>query len=319
MPNPTFQVRTPGLLSTVQDMGRPGFQAQGVPQGGAMDFWAASVANLLVGNAPGEAVLEMTLTGPTLRILRDVTLAVCGADLSPHLDDVPLPMWHTARARQDQVLRFARRASGARAYLALPGGIHVPPVLGSRSTVLRAGWGGFHGRALRAGDILDAGPESAQALPGGRGLRTSDVPRYPGHVPLRVILGPQDNLFTPEAKAAFLSARFVVGAQSDRMGYRLEGPLLSPSSQLTDTLESEGVAFGCVQVAGGQPLLLMADCQTTGGYPVMGVVARADLSQAAQCVPGTTVSFQSVSIEDAQTAWRERLRFLRTLAGAVGR
>lgn len=319
MPHPALYVDAPGLLSTVQDRGRPGFAAQGVPVGGAMDAEAASVANLLAGNASDAAVLEMTLTGPTLRALRDVAIALCGANLSPLIDDRPVPMWHTARLKQGQTLRFARREGGARAYLALGGGLAVPLVLGSRATELRAGFGGFAGRALRAGDVLDAYTESAAGFRAGRGLRASDVPPYPAHVPLRVVLGPQDDLFDDAARETFLSAHFAVTAQSSRMGCRLQGPPLALRFQTPDTLPSEGVTFGCVQVAGGQALLLMADCQTTGGYPVMGVVIGADLSQAAQCVPGTTVSFQSVSISDSHDAWRARQRFLRTLACAVGR
>lgn len=319
MPQPLFYVHAPGLLTTVQDQGRPGFAAQGIPAGGAMDKKAASIANLLVGNAPGDAVLEITLTGPALRVLAETTAAVCGADLSPQSDACPLPMWHTARLRPGQTLRFGRRQSGARAYLAVAGGFCVPVVLGSRSTELRAGFGGFGGRALRAGDMLEVGRPHTPGFAGGRGLRAADLPHFPGHVRLRLIPGPQDDLFTDKARSAFLSAHYTVTTQSDRMGYCLEGPALPLRPGAADTLPSEGVTPGCVQVAGGLPLLLMADCQTTGGYPVIGVVTGADLSAAAQCAPGTTVSFHPVSLKDAQDAWRGHLRFLRTLAGAVGR
>ncbi len=319
MPHPIFHIDTPGLLTTMQDSGRPGFAAQGVPVGGAMDKWAAQVANLLVGNFPGDAVLELTLSGPALRALRDATITVCGADLSPHAEDTPLPMWRTARLKEGQRVRFGRRESGARAYLAVAGGFAAPPVLGSRSTEMRAGFGGFHARALRAGDVLEAYMEHASSFRGGRGLRADDIPQYPNHLRLHVILGPQDDLFTSDARALFLSAHYAVTAQSDRMGYRLDGPPLPLRPSVADTLPSEGVTGGSVQVAGDRPLLLMADCQTTGGYPVIGVVIGADLSQAAQCIPGTTVSFHSVSIEDAQDAWRAQQQFLRVLAGTVGR
>ncbi len=279
MPQPLFYVHAPGLLTTIQDGGRPGYAAQGVPVGGALDNWAARVANLLVGNAPGDAVLEITLTGPTLRAEREIVIAVCGADLSPQMDTLPLPMWHTVLVKQGQTVRFVRRESGARAYLAVAGGFSVPRVLGSRSTELRAGFGGFGGRALRAGDVLDANADNSSIAGRGRGLRASDIPQYPGHVRLRVIPGPQDQLFTDAAQALFFSATYTVARQSDRMGYRLEGPPLSLHSQVADTLPSEGVTAGCVQVAGGRPLLLMADCGATGGYPVIGGVVRADLSQ----------------------------------------
>ncbi len=319
MPLPTFHADTPGLLTTIQDSGRSGFAAQGVPVGGAADAWAAQVANLLAGNPPGAASLEMTLTGPALRVLRDVTVAVCGANLSPFVDDKPLPMWRTARLGAGQTLRFARRESGARAYLAVAGGLSVPRVLGSRSTLLRAGWGGLGGRALRSGDVLEADAAPGLLPPAGRGLRPADIPRYPALVALRVVLGPQDDLFSDSARHAFLTAQYEVTAQSDRMGLRLQGPPLETLAGDAGALASEGVAFGCVQVAGSQPVLLMVDCQTTGGYPVMGVVIRADLSQAAQCVPGTMAVFQAVSLEEAQNAARAQTRFLRALAGAVGR
>lgn len=338
MPQPTFHVLAPGLLSTLQDLGRPGFQSQGVSVGGAMDRHAAAVANLLVGNPPSAAVLEMTQIGPALLALRDTRLAVCGADLSPSIEAVPVPLWHTAALRQGQTLRFGRPSGGAWTSLAVAGGFAVPRVLGSRATELRAGFGGFQGRALRPADVLEvfdalevldapeASPKDAAPLDarraghandGGRGLRAGDIPCYPPHVCLRIILGPDHALFTDHVRDTFLSARFAVSPQSGRMGYRLQGPPLALHSSAPDTLPSAGVACGCVQVAGGQLLLLMADCQTTGGYPVIGTVIGADLAQAAQCAPGTTVSFRTVSLNEAHAAWRAQTRFLRTLAGAA--
>lgn len=314
---PLFRVGIPGLLSTLQDGGRPGFQRMGVPVGGAMDAWACAVANLLLGNSPDAAVLEITLTGPQLSVLRDGSIAICGADLSPTLGGAAVPLWHTFPVRTGQTLRFGHARAGARAYLAAAGGFAVPPVLGSRSTFLRGGWGGSEGRALRSGDILrayDAPPSPA------RGLRPADIPRYSSDIPLRLIPGPHDTLFDPDALAAFFSASYTLTPEADRMGYRFAGPPVAARPGVAATLASEAVPMGAVQMPpGGQPLLLMADRQTVGGYPLLGVVIDADLSRAAQMAPGNTARFAPVSLEDAQRAGHSQREFLRLLAGASGR
>ena len=314
---PLFRVEQPGLLSTVQDGGRPGFQALGVPVGGAMDAWASAVANLLLGNSPGDATLEITLTGPHLSVLREASVAICGADLAPTLEGVPVPLWHTFPVRPGQTLRFGQRRAGARAYLAAAGGLAVPPVLGSRGTFLRGGWGGCGGRALRPGDILRA---YAAPLAPARGLRPVDIPRYPPDVRLRLVPGPHEALFDLEALRAFYAAPYTLTPQSDRMGYRLDGPGGQARLGGAATLPSEAVPMGAVQAPpGGPPLLLMADRQTTGGYPLLGVVISADLPRAAQLAPGNTVRFVPVSVEEAQREGQPSRAFLRLLAWACAR
>lgn len=315
MTRPLFRVQTPGLLSTLQDLGRVGYQHTGMPVAGAMDPFALQVANVLVGRERGAAALEVTLLGPTLEVLGDVTIAVCGADLSALLDDAPLPLWRTAELRAGQTLRWGRRVSGARVYLAVAGGFDVPTVLGSRSTCLRAGIGGFMGRALRAGDVLrEAGPTAA--VPG-RALAPSAAPRYSSAATVRVVLGPHEDAFAPQTFATFFASEYALSAQSDRMGYRLDGPPLPclPTSQ--GALLSEAVPWGGIQIPpGGQPILLMADRQTTGGYPLIAVAATADRPVCAQLAPGDSVSFQPISLEEAQDADAAQERLLKLLGAA---
>lgn len=328
MTRPLFHVQTPGLLSTLQDLGRRGRQHEGVPVCGAMDPFAMQVANLLAGNGRGAAVLEITLLGPCLQALGDTAIAVCGADLTAQLDGVPLPLWRTVPVRAGQTLRFGRRVAGARAYLAVAGGFHAPDVLGSRSTFLRAGIGGLAGRALRTGDVLEGtqletfGSRPAtevargerDAAGTGRALAPSAVPQYPSTITVRVMLGPHEDHFTPQTLETFLAAEYALSPQSDRQGYRLVGPPLSCRPDRQGALLSEAAPWGGLQIPpDGQPILLMADRQTTGGYPLLAVACSADRSALAQLAPGDTVSFRQVSLEEAQDAAIVQERFLSLL------
>ena len=314
-PKALLEVEAGGLLSTVQDLGRGGQQRSGLTPGGVMDPFAASAANLLLGSPRGAAVLEMTLLGPALRFLAPTRIAVCGADLSAALDGALLPLWKTAVVRPGQRLSFGRRRSGARAYLAVSGGFAVPAVAGSRATFLRGKLGGLEGRALRPGDIL-----SADTLPGilpplaagERGLRRLDQPAYEVPTMLRVLPGPHSSHFTDAGQSAFFDSAYTVSPQSDRQGYRLSGPPVSRI--MRGDLLSEPMALGGVQLPpDGQPILLMADRQTTGGYPLIGVVISADIPRAAQLAPGDAVRFVSVYLADAAAAAVAMERFLRLL------
>jgi antagonist of KipI len=321
-------VLRPGLLTTVQDRGRPGSQRHGVVVGGALDDFALRVANLLVGNATGAAGLEITLLGPTLRLAADHLLALGGADLNATLDGEPVPTWRAFAAAAGCTLVFRAPGSGARACLAVAGGVDVPPVLGGRGTDLRAGFGGLDGRPLRAGDTIPVGVASPAAAAlrlallrrgrrvaawgAGRGL----LPLYSPEPVLRVLPGPEHDGFTAASRAALVEASFEVSSQSDRMGYRLSGPRL----ELADPLElvSSPVTAGTVQVpADGQPIVLMADRQTTGGYPRIAQVITVDLALLAQAPPGSPVRFRVVRLEEAQRLWLERERSLRMFAEAV--
>lgn len=307
---PLFAVEAPGLLTTIQDAGRAGHQREGLPPAGAMDPFAASTTNLLVGNGRGAATLEITLLGPALRALSDVRVALCGADLSARLDGLPLPLWRTAIVRAGVRLSFGRRVSGARAYLAVAGGFDVPAVLGSRATFLRGGMGGLNGRPLRAGDALEGVRGGEQALPWpGRGLRPGDIPAYPLPAVLRVLPGPHPEAFAADALAAFADGIYTLSPRSDRQGYRLDGPVVSRAG---GDILSEAMPLGGLQVPpDGRPILLMADRQTTGGYPLLAVVISTDLPRAAQIAPGDTVRFVAVTLEEAQAAAVAQERWLR--------
>lgn len=306
---PVVQVIDGGLLTTVQDLGRFGHRRQGVPRAGAMDAPALRAANLAVGNAPGAAALECAVTGPELRVLAPVRLAVTGAELGAvlHREDLgpwPIPRGTAVMARAGNRLSFTGRRSGCRAYVALAGGIDVPEVLGSRATDLGSGFGGLEGRALRAGDRLGAG--AARGDPG----RESPAP--PGAAEsrrpptLRVVLGPQDDHLTAESVERFLAGEYRVTAASDRIGCRLEGPRLEHVRG--GEIPSDGMVPGSVQVPpDGQPIVAMADGPTTGGYPKVATVVGEDLPLLAQIVGGEgTVRFAAVSVEEAQRAARRR-------------
>lgn len=315
----SLRVLHPGLLTTVQDLGRSGHQREGIPVSGAMDPFALRVANLLVGNGDDAAALELTLTGPTITFERPALVALTGAELEATVDSQHVPMWRPIRVPGGATLTCGAVRRGCRAYLAVAGGIDVPPVLGSRSTYLRAGIGGHLGRALRRGDVLPCGEPSELAMriatafarddrslaiaPWGAGstLRAT----YGGAPVVRLLPGAHAAALTPASRERLHGAEFRVAPQSDRMGYRLEGAPL----ELAEPLEllSEPVTFGTVQLPpGGNPIILMADRQTTGGYPRVGEVAAVDLPLLAQVKPGDRVRFRAISLDEAQALYLAR-------------
>lgn len=304
-------MQRPGLLTTVQDLGRWGQQALGVPVAGAMDTHALRVANALVDNPPAAAGLEVTLLGPTLRAEAPIVMAVAGAAFAIRVNDAGVTAGTAFDVPAGGVVTFGPReaGSGARAYLAMAGGIDTPLVLGSRATHLVSRMGGVDGRALVAGDVLPIGP----APPARRGPRPRWLPldAMPQDAPraVRVLLGPQDDWFTPAAVEAFLTSPFTVSSRSDRMGFRLEGPTLETRTR--GQLLSEPVAFGAVQVpASGDPILLMADRQTAGGYPKIATVISADLPVAGQLSPGDRIRFAACTRAEARAALIARERAL---------
>ncbi len=302
----SITVIKPGLLSSFQDLGRFGHQHLGVPVGGAMDGRAHRLANLLAGNTGDEATLEVTLVGPTLRFDAAGCIAISGAHLSPTLNQQPIPNNRPLIVRAGDVLAFGARTNGLRSYIAWNGGIALPSVLGSRSTYLRGGFGGFHGRALRKGDVLNMlGELDASALDDmEQELWKIKVylPAILGLVPrasIRVMRGAHTPLFTDGSIADFFAGEYRIGPQSERMGYRLQGAqlLLKSSTQLL----SEATSFGSIQVPpDGNPIILMADRQTTGGYAKIGHVATVDLPVIAQCMPGENLSFTEIALTQAQ-------------------
>ncbi len=306
---PAFEVREPGLYSTVQDLGRTGYRSLGLPSAGAMDPPALEIANLLVGNSPHAAAIECTTPGPVLRAQDDLVIALAGADLSASVDGAELEMWTPVAVRAGQTLALGAPRRGMWAYVAVAGGIDVPAVLGSASTYVPGGLGGAGGRRLRAGDVLGRG-EGARRFVTPVSI-SLDIPDDEGTV--RVVPGPQDGWFDDRIRAQFWENGFRVGVQSDRAGVRLEGPAV-PARRTA--MLSDGMLPGAVQVpGGGQPIVIMADGPTTGGYPKIGVVATADLRLVAQARPGTVLRFVPATVTEAVEAlrtWTETLEALQT-------
>lgn len=310
---PALRVLRPGMLTTVQDLGRTGWQHAGVPVGGAMDLAALRLANLLAGNDEGAAALEMTLAGATLEALRPLRLALAGGDFDATLDGAPVGRWRAFDVRAGAVLALGAARAGCRVYLAVRGGLAVPPVLGSRSTCLVARFGGHEGRALRKDDVLVTDDASFAPRPA-RALAPDVRPRH--DAPVRLIVGGDAASLGDDARRALFDAEWEVAPESDRMGIRLAGPALALRDRRE--LPSAGVAFGTVQLPpGGQPIVLMADRQTTGGYPTLGVVASADLPTLAQRRPGDRVRFAPCTVDEAEAAYIARERPLRALAFAL--
>ena len=301
-----LEVVEAGGLATLQDAGRPGWRRFGVPLAGPMDHFAFQAANLLVGNPAQTAALEIGAADVTLRAASDCVLAVTGAGYRLSVNDWDLSLWGSFFVRPGWPIRLSRSGFGMWAYVAAAGGFDVPAVLGSRSTYLRGRFGGLDGRPLQPGDML-RGSESPHALmeSAARTLIEEARPAYCPAPTIDVILGPQSERFTESDLVTFFSASYRVNASSDRMGYRLEGPSLLSGAQ--PELLSEGMTVGSIQVpSGGQPIAMMADCATTGGYPKIACVSSAALPLLAQCTPGRDeMRFRQVTVEAAQAACRE--------------
>jgi len=299
-----FEVIQPGAFTTVQDRGRYGYQKYGVSISGAMDRFALRVANLLVGNGEGEAAVEATLIGPKLKALMKLRVAFTGADLSPAIDGQPAPMWRTVDVGEGSVISFGAPRSGCRGYLAAGGGIDFPVVMGSRSIHTRSHLGG-NGRALAKGDVLKIKDSGARFQESGvRQIPDDQIPVYGRRWNVRVILGPQDDYFTREGIETLLSHEYEITPQADRMGYRLKGPKVEHKSG-ADIL-TDATPPGSIQAPGdGMPIILLADGQTTGGYPKIATVTSVDQDLLAQARPGDKVRFKDVTILEAHRLLRE--------------
>ena len=306
MTGAALHVVKPGLLTTVQDLGRYGHQASGVPVAGPMDSFSHRLANQLAGNMPDAATLEVTLIGPDLIVDADTTIAIAGAQFEVTCDDRPVGSGASFAVSRGQRLKFGRIVQGARAYLAVAGGIQTPPVLGSRATHLVSSMGGLNGRALQSGDRVPIG-NTPQPRPQRKSVGLT-LPSK-GRALLRVMPGPQADWFQGDALRAIASVSFRISPQSNRMGYRLQGPPLVRARE--DELISEPLGIGAIQVpAAGEPILLMADRQTAGGYPKIGYVIAADLPIAGQLAPGDFIEFHLCSHQEAVTALIARERQL---------
>lgn len=297
----SLTVLRPGMLTTVQDLGRWGHQHVGVPVAGPMDWYSHRLANRLLGNNPDAACLEITLIGPELVADGDVQCAVTGAEFDLLVAGAPAPMYRPFHLRSGERLRFGTRRSGARATLAVRGGFALPTVLESRSTSLISRLGPFGGRALAAGDTLPVA-ESGDAQSAVDGLPLT-MPNDGAR--LRVMAGPHHEAFTTAARTSLYTERFVVTPESNRMGYRLAGPSVGYAG--TGNMLSDATPIGSLQVPpSGQPILLMADRQTTGGYPKIATVITADLPLAGQLAPGDWIEFLPCDRAAAIDALRAR-------------
>ena len=306
-----LEVKEPGLFTTVQDLGRNGYQAYGMPVAGAMDEYACKMANRLLCNEPGAAVLEMTLLGGSFFFHQACWVAVTGAAMPISLDGKMQSNWSRFFVPAGSELSFGYAEQGCRTYLAVQGGVEVPVILGSRSTYTRGTIGGLNGRALKTGDVLPLGA-CDRRLEKPLFLPVSYIP-IPEERPLvRVLLGPQAEAFTDQGVAALFSADYEISSEADRMGYRLEGPVIEHVGKAD--IISDALCLGAIQVPGhGQPIVMMADRQTTGGYTKIGAVIGADMGKLAQSKPGDQVRFVQCSDAEAVAA----LRQLRSLEQSV--
>lgn len=312
MTQPLFKVLKPGLQTTVQDLGRTGYQQYGISPSGAMDPYSLQMANLLVGNPLGEAGLEAAMIGPSIEALKDVSIAICGGNLQPMVNKIYVPMWKSFAFRKGDILSFGKVESGARAYIGFAGGIDVPFMLGSKSTFINGTMGGFSGRALDAGDVLNGRPFVRK----NRFLHKDFIPEYNAQLGIRVIPGPHLEKFHPDAIKQFLSNEYTISPQSNRMGYRLEGPELNHIDGAD--IISDAIPAGGVQVpSNGKPIILMAERQTTGGYARIATVISVDLPLLAQAMPGTKVHFVEITIEEAQDLYRKQRKLFNVLSIGV--
>jgi biotin-dependent carboxylase-like uncharacterized protein len=312
----TIRVRQPGLMTTVQDTGRFGEYALGMPPSGAMDVFSFQVGNYLVGNEDGAAGLEITYFGPELEFTEDAVIAITGAELPPRINGEEAPTWETLRVEEGDVLSFDYLKNGARAYLAVAGGIDVPVFMHSRSTYTLIGLGGHEGRALQEGDELGVG-EAPRHVEGQVGKRVDDdhIPAYSKETELRAILGLASYRITEESMDEFLSIQWTVTPDADRVGYRYRGGELKfvereqPAGAGADpaNVVDFGYPVGSIQVPGGvEPIVLMNDAVTGGGYATIGTVISADRDKLAQTKTNDKTRFRSVDLDEALKARGER-------------
>ena len=294
----SIKVITPGMLSTIQDGGRKGFAAMGFNASGVMDVRSYHIANALVGNFTDEAVIEMTYLGGSFKFLESNYIAITGADMSPKIDGVPVEMYTTVFVKQDETLTFSAAKSGMRAYIAVRGGIDVPVIMGSRSTNLKCKLGGLDGRPLKAGDIVpcrDVYDEFQKHL-----IHSAPKEDFGSdEITVRVLLGPQDDYFTDHGIKTFLNSTYTVTNESDRMGCKLSGEKIEYKN--TVDIISDGIVFGSIQIPRtGNPIIMLADRQTTGGYAKIATVISVDLPLLAQARPGTKVNFELIDRQKAE-------------------
>lgn len=305
-------VESAGIHTTIQDLGRRGYLRFGIPESGAMDDYALQIANLLVGSEKDEAALEITFADFSASFVGEGRISITGADLGAEINGVSIEPWQSFMVRTGDILAFKEIKEGCRAYLALEGGIEVPRVMGSKSTYTKARLGGYMGRKLEEGDLLKV--EGGRTISFGGTIKLPDafIPKYCANPKIRVVLGPQDDCFTRQEMEKFLDSQYSLTNQCDRMGYRLEGqPIVHVEEP---DIISDGIALGAVQIPGhGQPIVMMKDRQTVGGYAKIANVISLDISQLAQLKQGDIIQFAKVSVKEAQSLCKRRDELLNRL------
>ena len=299
-----IRVLKPGMLTTVQDLGRTGYQSQGFSVAGVMDVRSFKIANLLLDNPENEAVLEFTLIGPTLEFTSATIIAITGGDFQPMINGEPAPMYTAIYMNKGDILKFGSARTGSRGYIAFSSYLDIPVVMGSRCTNMKSSIGGFKGRKLQADDYIRFRIKRrylpfflSRKLPGDHFEEDSTT--------LRVVMGPQDDLFSKQGIETFLNEEYTVTNDFDRMGCRLEGPFIAPK-EASDII-SDGIAFGSIQVpAHGKPIILLADRQTTGGYAKIATVASVDIPKLVQRKTDHKIRFEAISVEEAQRLYRKQ-------------
>ncbi len=308
----SFLVHEAGPQTTVQDLGRPGYLRYGIPPSGPVDLAAFLLANRLVGNPDTAAALECTLIGPRLEMRGESVITATGADMPVTVNEREVERWAAVPVKAGDVVRLGPARRGVRAYVAFAGGIDVPPALGSRSTYLRGTLGGVQGRQLRKGDVIGLFPPVVGAV-ATRRVRPEMIPVYRDEVEVRVILGPQADRFTREGIHAFLHAPYEITPQADRMGARLKGPPITHTRG--HDIISDGIPLGGIQVVGeGQPIILLVDRQSTGGYTKIATVCSFDIGRVGQAKPGQRLRFKAITVPEAHALLRqERTRLQEAL------
>jgi len=314
---PILEILSAGALTSVQDLGRYGHGRYGVAPSGALDTFALRIANLLVGNREDQACLETMLLGPGIKILADTLVAVTGGNLSPHRNKQPIEMWRAHVFSKDDILTFKAPVSGFRAYIAVAGGIAVPPVMGSRSTNLPSGFGGYQGRPVKKDDFLLSDGSCDNLSIAGRGFNLDEIPPYPKKWTLRVIWGPQDDHFPDPSRNLFLNASYKMSPESDRTGIRLQGPVINRKLDIEESIISEGVILGSIQIPGdGKPIIILGET-VTGGYRKIATVISADLPLLGQIKPGDELQFEAVSGKTAYQALHDMEDRIRSFKDSI--
>ncbi len=311
----SIQIITPGAMTTIQDYGRTGYGEIGIAPSGAVDKTAMELANILVGNDMGEAVLECTLLGPAIHFTEDAVIAITGGYMEPKVNDRELPLNTAISVMAGEDLNLGYAVTGSRSYISFAGGLKIRPHLESKSTNLQCGIGGLQGRALKAGDEIQLN-KSVSALTGMENRCYNIFAAVAAPKKVRVVLGPQEDYFTEEGLRTFVTGTYRLTSDSNRMACKLSGPVIE-GKQPTDII-SDGISLGAIQVSSnGQPIVMLCDRQTTGGYAKIGTVISTDISVLAQCKPGDEILFEPISLKEAQKLYKKRTENMRKLQRRV--